>query len=62
MLRLDPEAAGLFMDELASPALIKDLPITIAKTCSERFQATFEVYILIDDTQNYPFLKLVFGP
>ena len=44
MLRLDPEAAGLFMDELASPALIKDLPITIAKTCSERFQATFEVY------------------
>jgi hypothetical protein len=46
LYRMDPEASGLFMDELASPMLLKDLPLSIAKTCSEKFQASFEVTII----------------
>jgi len=43
-----PEAAGLFMDELASPTLVSSLPIQIAKACDEKFRSDFENN-LVDD-------------
>ena len=50
--KLFPEAAGLFMDELASPALISEMPDEIAVECSSRFQDKFEVEFVEDYTKD----------
>lgn len=47
-----PEAAGLFMDELASPATIAEMPAEIAAQCSTRFQNRFEEEFVEDYDKN----------
>jgi len=47
-----PEAAGLLMDELASPALIADLPLAITNKASGLFQGIFENSFVDDFVKN----------